>query len=623
VSNEERFWEASIAEAVTSRAPPDQSAEILAKLNAPAQRKPRGRMRWLRYPVQLAAAAALVLAIGLATGVVKWPWSEQPDPPVDPQRTWAAGPDSTVAETPEGLQLESGWLLLKPGAPDVRCGESKLTDIHGLVLARAGGEPTESEFQTVQSWLQRNQVEKEMFTKTKWVAGLAMAVMVFQGSAMLDGQKVEGEAKPINSAMDLDNLPKDATYVECRGLDGVYLTFMADTKRLQGIRFLSGSDIKREHIGALAALPDLRVLDLRSGSWSDAPDYAAILKLPKLQAVGLDFVATGDVRERTEEEQEEIRRDARGQIDSFKQFAQRGIKLEFGFNSEAVGLLNMILEAFPDAQDLTLPFANDAVCEQIAGFQNLRRLTIQRVLAGEIGFIYLSRLPKLESISLTYSHDDILRPEHVHHLGKIKTLHTLEIPAISSRFVPKGILTVIGKMTQLRKLVLPQGLWAQLSRLDGAVVTPFKGLELDEITIQTHYNELSDEFDRNPNVRAWTDLRHPLDLGFFVKARTITIHVHGPRLTIGNEGQVAKQGEATFPLETQVFRLLLTNVGQINRHQVSLWPKKLEAYTNLKRIEIGPSLMYGSPPDVGAIIAMLKEEMADRPEVEIVETEDR
>ena len=75
MSNPDRYWESAIAEAASGRQPPDQTAEILARLNAPALRGWAARpwpVRVAIHAAQTALAAGVLLAIGLATGVVRW-----------------------------------------------------------------------------------------------------------------------------------------------------------------------------------------------------------------------------------------------------------------------------------------------------------------------------------------------------------------------------------------------------------------------------------------------------------------------------------------------------------------------------------------------------------------------
>ncbi len=76
MSNEERFWESAIAEAVREDTPPDVAPRVLAELaddaqsNEPrAEPRPRGRVirAVARYGLEIGTAAVVVLAIAWAT----------------------------------------------------------------------------------------------------------------------------------------------------------------------------------------------------------------------------------------------------------------------------------------------------------------------------------------------------------------------------------------------------------------------------------------------------------------------------------------------------------------------------------------------------------------------------
>jgi hypothetical protein len=430
MQNEDRFWEASIAEAVTGHEPPDLSFEILSRLNTAA---PRPRV-W-RYVVEFAAAAVVALAIGLFTGLIPLPGSDtEPEP--DPAALWASAPGSRVAETPEGLELEAGWLLLRPGAPDVRRGAGSLSRIEGVALVRAGEPPTEEEFSEITVWLHHNGLEEDMWKAKQWATGLTLAVLMLSGTAVLDGQQVEApEGEPaaapewhaVRSIMDIDNLPKGVTHVNADGVSCEILAFLVEIPTLQGISLREGQDLRVEHLESLTVLQNLSYLDLRGAEWTtdvDRIDYKPILELPNLKTVGLDpdnpWQLLDDV------------------MPELSALSERGIEIllgEFDFGGsrfvESEGLKGMFLEHVPQLKTVTalhLANADNDVLQAVSHLESVTSLTLEALQANEFGIAHLGRRARLEHLAIL---DPIaeghLPLEWFHHIARIETLKELHL----------------------------------------------------------------------------------------------------------------------------------------------------------------------------------------------------
>jgi hypothetical protein len=418
---DEMFWDAAITEAATKRGPPDQTARILARIDeAPARKR-----RWWRYPVELAAAAALVVAIGVATGLIRWPDEQAPQP--EASRTWAAGPESAVVETDAGLRFEQGWLLLQPGAPDVQCGESRLTEIDGLVLAHAGGEPTESEFQTVQPWLQHNQVEAEMFTKAKWVAGLAMAVMVFQGSAVLDGQEVDGEPKPapvepewvtVRNVMDIEKLPEGTKHVRADNLSAKYLEFLAEVPSIESLSFRDGEEMTAARLKALTELHKLSFLDLQGTDWAEQADYGWLMGMNALRRLVVDVLP--DVRDMNSG----INRgdEQAGILARLKQLVEKGIELTLGEVDATSTPVTLLLKELPGLTRLHVDRAGDADLTVLLDFKKLQWLDIEGYYS-DVGLAHLAKHRGITHLSCELHSE----PSEWYQIGKMTWLKQLSL----------------------------------------------------------------------------------------------------------------------------------------------------------------------------------------------------
>jgi hypothetical protein len=133
---EDKFWDAAITEAATRRGPPEQAQQILLRLQNPElDGKPARRVPWLRRGLEVAAAAVVLLAIGVLTGLIPLGERTVEDPQQVPREV-AAAPGAEYELEDGVIQLHGGWLLVSTGAPDVISGESILSGVDGRVAAR-------------------------------------------------------------------------------------------------------------------------------------------------------------------------------------------------------------------------------------------------------------------------------------------------------------------------------------------------------------------------------------------------------------------------------------------------------------------------------------------------------
>ncbi len=559
-----------MAEAVTNRQPPDQTSEILARLSAAPARATRRRLpRIVRYPLELAAAAALVVAIGFVTGLIRLPGSDTPEF-VDPDLTWLAGPGSAVTVTDAGLQLERGYVLVKTGAPDVRRGESLFTQLEGMAVVLAGEVPTADEQSAIRTWLEERKVEETMIRKaTQWAAGAAICVLMLQGTAQLDGQEVKAEQQPAPSpvwhkvltAMELDRLPKDARYVQMVGLPGGYLPLIADYMHIEGIVF-HGYNLLPSHIEALSALPKLRVLDLRGCGWEEGPDYTVLSSLKALTDLGLDL--DGD---------DEVESQAR-------KLAASGMKLRLGLHGDLWELFKQLQQTFPDTEDIRMPGASDAACIEMIGFKNLRRLTLLECSASELGYAHLSRLQRLEYLHLEIDDGSgTTSLPTIHHVSKIKALQHLVLDGEGD--VEAGALSALGTMTQLRHLSLPWSFWEQLARLDGRAETPFKNMKMLETF------EISIPPKASKSELAAPSIRHPLDVGALVGARKVVLHLWDTERLDKPLTKTVEGSDAATAARVEQLVINIVRISPPTPNTAENWHAGIVRYPNLKRVEIG------------------------------------
>lgn len=427
-------------------------------------RRYRPRMAWRR----VAETAVIVLAVGLIAWIVAGPKQNPPEP----ERLWAAGPDSRVIETESGLRLESGWLLLKPGAPDVQSGESNLTEIRGLVLARARGQPSKQELENIQPWLQQNELEEEMLKGRNWAKGLAMAVLLFAGTAVLDGQEVEAPEAPaepvwhvVQSVVDIENLPEGATHVRANGLNGAYLEFFQEVKGLEALDFRNGKILNASHLEAIAKVETLRHLDLRDCIWQPGAtrDLRPLARMAALEWLGVAISPSATAKpdepaEKTEDWQQL-------QLAPLGSLRKRGVVIPVSVFSNNSANLESVRDWLPDLEEITLNWAGDPALQVVSTFKSLQRLEIERCHATELGFAFLARGPKLKQLIILNIQGGLTQ-DMLHHISRIDSLEVLGINftfGSAEGSAEESLFRPLFKMESLRELRLGHELTGSLT----------------------------------------------------------------------------------------------------------------------------------------------------------------
>jgi hypothetical protein len=442
--NEERFWDASIAEAVREDTPPDLTARVLKELAESPETvtaAPRRKGRLLKICLELAAAACVVVAIGWATGLIKLPEGNQT---IDPEPRQVAAPEGTdYAIVDETLVLRHGWLLVTTGSLDVHCGDSRLTEVDGRVLVFAGSMPTRAEAAAVADWLKANELEIDMITQTKrWAQGLAMAAMVLTGSAVLDGTRIEAEQKEdttwhiVRSVMDIDKLDESAHYVRGEYLSGAHLEFMAERKQIRAIEARNCEDLRPAHIRSLATLPHLTLLDLRDAAWNpEVVDYGALLALPHLKQLAVDYQP--DVTHHEGKFPPADFETSMNITSTLRELANRGVQITLYKLEDLHGAaVRRIAENISTLRELDLnnnDYITDADIKSLAEHPNLESLNLIGCRqVTELGLAYLARNNRLKRLAFT----DKLTEAVLHQISRMTNLEVLELPdgtAFSSR----------------------------------------------------------------------------------------------------------------------------------------------------------------------------------------------
>lgn len=437
--NEERFWEAAIAEAVSDKPAPDVTGRVLTALATEEEApKTRGRTRFLRWGLELAAAAAVVVSIGLATGIIKLPGGEGGDEMLPPREV-AAAPGAEYEFKAGIIELKSGWLLVTTGAPTVFCEGSELSKVDGRVLVHAGSMPPGERPEPVANWLKANNVETDMVNNIRhWVKGVGLAALVLSGTAMLDGQEIKSpEPQPqstpewhvIRSVMDIDNLPDDAKYVTAEKINAAHLDFLAEVESLEGIRIRGCFELRSEHLGALKGLKHLRLLDIRDAEWMHKPDLTPLLELKALSRLGADLIPTAwhedgtrfyrqgeRIRTRTQAEVPFSYRDSI--LPVFAELSKRGVEIEIGaWNPVSQEDLGSVLETLPTMRAICIYSPSVGEMKALSRHENLRCIEIYDYTEGQIGLAYLARSAKLEELTLVSNSISI---DEIHQISRMK-----------------------------------------------------------------------------------------------------------------------------------------------------------------------------------------------------------
>jgi hypothetical protein len=401
--NEQRFWEAAIQEVLRNDAPPDVTARVLAGLaeSAPTANPavaPRGRVRPLRVLAEVAAAAAVVFAIGWLTGFFRVP---EDGVTAEPENV-AAAPGAQYEFDQGFIELNQGWLLVSTGAPDVRCNGSVLSQVDGQVLVHASGVPTRGQAEAVTGWLEANRLETGMIGEMKnWARGTVLAALVLSGSAMLDGQKIEGpkpegtstaEWHVVRNVRDIDNLPKGVRFVNADDLSTAYLDFLIEVESLEAISLRGAYGLSPDQVRSLKVLKKLEWLDLRGASWVDDPALETLAELPSLKRLGVDLSPPNN------EDDPVLRAIA---LPVLKKLSERGVEIEIGeWVSPSHEALKEVLDALPTLRGLALNSAVASDMKMLAGHAALKSIELHLYGGGELGFAYLKRKALLEELSV-------------------------------------------------------------------------------------------------------------------------------------------------------------------------------------------------------------------------------
>jgi hypothetical protein len=619
--NEERFWEASIAEAVSDTPPPDVTARVLTSLAEPErQASPRrGRLRILRWGLELAAAAGVVAAIGIATGLIQLPGGDDPVPVVEV----AAAPGTEYERHEHHIELRHGWLLVTTGAPDVHCEGSILTKVDGRVLVHATSMPSRAQAESVTDWLNANQLEMDMMMEAKrWALGVGLAALVLNGSAVLDGQEIKGPEPETGSAekwhvvrtvMDIDNLPKDARYVEASGLDAAHLEFLVDVDGLRGIRMLDSKQLRSEYLVSLKKLKDLRWLDIRGAAWDHEPDLSPLTELTQLQHVGVDLIPAAYVDSKglpvqyksnptfgsphghmlNQNSDGSTYRSAyefeRKSLPALAALAERGVTIELGpWNPRSPEELSLVSKELPTLNGLSLVNPSTADMRVVGAHDGMKSVELTQYDARQIGLAYLTRQPSIESLSLSARG---VKLDEIYQISKLQ-LKRLSIRAVLESS-PERSLKLIAGMKTLRELELAglnisqDGIsafagFADMQRLDRLVI----GSEV----IEEDYSGI------------WT-----FAIGHFVPARVLAIrseYLWVPGLDVYEE--FLESARAGGQIEVMRFDAEYGEFVGENFDENSV--AALKGFTNLKRVEVRRDL-FREPVMEDQFVAWLKEHL--------------
>lgn len=176
----EALIERDLQELLGGDTPPDLIQQTLAAAQA-SRESADPRRRWLTTR-RLAEAAVIVLAIGLIGWLVTRPRALPP--------TVTASADAAYMVRGEHVALKQGWLLLTPGAPEVRAGSDRIHDVQGRALAGATV-PQPGEAAVLANRMNLSDKEQAMLSNPKrWIKAGALTLCLFTGTACVNGEPV-------------------------------------------------------------------------------------------------------------------------------------------------------------------------------------------------------------------------------------------------------------------------------------------------------------------------------------------------------------------------------------------------------------------------------------------------
>lgn len=189
----EKLIDRDLKELLGGETPPDLIAQTLARLErgdvvpepAPEAHEPAptGRLIMLR---RLATAACVALAVGLITWVL-WP---QPLP-----ETVTASTGANYLVRDDHIQLNQGWLLLTDGAPQVRTDSGRVSVTGRAVVGPAI--PGDDALDALADQFGLSAEERVMFKmRERWLTAASLAICLFSGQAMFNGEVVNAEDLP-------------------------------------------------------------------------------------------------------------------------------------------------------------------------------------------------------------------------------------------------------------------------------------------------------------------------------------------------------------------------------------------------------------------------------------------
>ncbi len=184
--------ELDLQELLGGHKPPDLIEQTLARLTLPdtsdataesrTEPAPRGR---LITPWRLLQAASVVLAIGLMAWLLVRPDALPEGVTASDGASWRVRADH--------VEITDGWYLLANGAPELRAGGGRVSDMDGRAVAGIGI-PGNGMLDSLADQLELSATENEMLIdKKRWLTAGSLALCLFTGSAMFNGERVTAQ----------------------------------------------------------------------------------------------------------------------------------------------------------------------------------------------------------------------------------------------------------------------------------------------------------------------------------------------------------------------------------------------------------------------------------------------